>query len=301
MSAVKADTAVPAQAGAPEATSAGSDEQLEDRLRLMKAEIDGLQVAAAERNRPWFRQPSIIISVLALVLSLASTGYGTWLAEQQHVREARAELAQLIQRLSALPKENLELQTSYASNATVLAQLASAVNAENLVLARQAADIVERRIPDHVSAIECYAVASALIFSSDFDTSRRLLELGLARANDPVSHSTLLRAHAAGLYRSGDVAAGRERMQAARDIFSRYPTKVRSLVVSTTAHTELYWVGLERGVGDCAEARRHLSEVRHWAAQIPPGPERNRVETHLRTNAQALATCAPGPLSPSQP
>jgi hypothetical protein len=297
---VENEAAVPVQTRTSETTSAGSEEQLENRLRGMKAEIDGLQIAAAERTRPWFRQASLIISLLALLLSLASTGYTTWRTEQQDVRAARTELGELIQRLSVLPKENLELQTNYANKPAALTQLSGAVNTENLVLARQAADIIERRIPNNVAAIEYYAVASALNLSGDYDTGRRLLERGLERVNDPVSHSAMLRTFASSLYGSGEIAAGRQRMQQARDIFSRYPTKIHSLVVWTNVHTELFWIGLERAAGDCTEARRHLAEADPWASQIAAGPDRDRVQAQLRAQGQALTSCAPGPL-PSQP
>jgi hypothetical protein len=46
---------------------------IEDQIRLLRDQVDALQVAAAEKRRPWYVQFSIILSLAAFLVSTAST------------------------------------------------------------------------------------------------------------------------------------------------------------------------------------------------------------------------------------
>ena len=44
-------------------------DRINQRLGLLTDQVDVLQVESAQRSRPWWREPSLIISAVALVIS----------------------------------------------------------------------------------------------------------------------------------------------------------------------------------------------------------------------------------------
>ena len=150
-------------------------EQVPDAdLKTMKAEIDALQISLAERSKPWYRQSSMIISCVALLFSFGTTFYSDQRTRRADVHNAKIELGQLIQRLSTIPQRGIDLDIKYAKNPNAQSRASSTLNTERIVLAKQALDIMDD-IPDHVSATEYYAVATA--FASGGAVSHRTLEL----------------------------------------------------------------------------------------------------------------------------
>src|SRR3954462_5477031 len=171
-------------------TPAPVGDPLEDVLTEIHSRIAALE--SESRNKSivppvrWYKEPATLVSVLALVFSIIATLYTSREASNQNARAARAELGQLVQRLSALPKENADLIARYADNRAVLTSLSGSINSENLVLAQQAADVIDR-IPDQVSGSEFLAVAMALELSSTYPRSLELIERGLRVDKDPTS------------------------------------------------------------------------------------------------------------------
>jgi predicted negative regulator of RcsB-dependent stress response len=137
----------------------------DDDIARIVSEIYSLKVALAKHERPWFRRSSVVISVLALLFSLGTTGVSYWHTHQQDIHDARSELRTLIQRLNHLPIEDLEYSRKYENEPKIYGRLSGLLNSENAVIAKQAADVIDR-IPSNVSATEYSAVANALIQSA---------------------------------------------------------------------------------------------------------------------------------------
>ena len=85
------------------------NEDLEQRVELMKREIDALQVTVTERSKPWYHNVSVLISIIALLFSFGTTLVSYHRNNIQEIQNARAELRGLLQRMAALPKENVEI------------------------------------------------------------------------------------------------------------------------------------------------------------------------------------------------
>src|SRR6476659_2803540 len=101
----------------PADSHAGSTDSLTDlrrQIAVMKGEIDVLQIASAQAAKPWYRQSSVIIAIVALLFSMVSTYYANHLTTEQSKIASRSELGQLIQLLSALPQKDTELAAKYA-------------------------------------------------------------------------------------------------------------------------------------------------------------------------------------------
>jgi hypothetical protein len=265
---------------------------LESRLQVMKNEIDALQIQAAESQSPWYRQAANIVSILALLFSFGTTVVSLQRAEQQDIQQARSDLRQLSERLSTLPRENIELSRQYSNDPPTLNGLGSSVAAELKVVAIQAADIIER-IPDHVSTAECTLVATQLSVFGILDRSIRVVEIGEEQAKDPEGLATALRLHGGLLLTVGDLEGGRDKFRQAAAVFDRYPSNNAFFVNYTSANTEIYWAASEFGQGQCQEGQRHLNLARAYVMKMPAGPDMTRTLNQVKSLDTQNRRCVP--------
>ena len=93
-------------------------------------------------------------------------------ATQQDIHDSRTELRVFLQRLSVLPKENVELMKKY--DPLTFSQLTGYITGETVLLANQAVEVMNR-IPKHVSAVEYITVATALMANGNAAAAERLL------------------------------------------------------------------------------------------------------------------------------
>src|SRR3954447_18666712 len=270
----------------PESSNSGTPAPVGDPLEDVLTEIHS-RIAALEsesRNKSivppvrWYKEPATLVSVLALVFSIIATLYTSREASNQNARAARAELGQLVQRLSALPKENADLIARYADNRAVLTSLSGSINSENLVLAQQAADVIDR-IPDQVSGSEFLAVAIALELSGTYPRSLELIERGLRVDKDPTSEEGMLRLKAKILFGAGDIKGGRAQLRYALGVWKGASAQERG---RGNAYTELTWSGLERQAGNCQEALIHFNLARQAMGQLSEGPWKRQLAQNLQ-------------------
>lgn len=123
-------------------------DDIQAKIELMKREIDALQVTVMAGKAPWYKSPSIMISVLALLFSFGTTAVSFHRAAQEDIRSGRAELRGILQRLTALPRDNFELTRKYKDDEEGKA-LTGLLNQENSLLARQASEVSMRYIVAH--------------------------------------------------------------------------------------------------------------------------------------------------------
>src|SRR2546425_9154961 len=247
-----------------QARSSAAKDSFEVRISAMERRIDALEVALGKYERSWYRDPAILIAFLALIFSFGTTAVSYYRAAKQDLHEARAELRSLIQRLSGLQREFTELPQKYPQDATTRGTFSALLNEENALIAKQAAEVIER-IPKHVSATEYLAVANALAASGIFDKVKQLLEKAIAVANDVNDETNALRVYGNYLFTAGDPGRGRIQYQTALNIFSKYPTANAYYVTSTHVVTEKAWAVSEAAIGARLEAKNHLEKARAYA------------------------------------
>jgi len=243
---------------------------------------------------PWYRQLStltpLVVSVAALLFSFGTTYISEKRVQRQETHAARAELRELIQRLTALPKENLEFTRAYAKDPTAVLHLTSSINTENNVIASQAAELIEE-LPGEVTATEYYAVAYALITTGRTAEAERLLQDGLAVADDVPGETALLRQFAVHLFVTGELERGRAMWQRTMEIFRKYPERNPLFVASTHAFTQMSWANAELGRGQCEEARRHADSAKAYVARAA----NEQMARQVNAVVQAVArTCGSG-------
>jgi hypothetical protein len=268
------------------------DNKKDESIARIENELYSLKIALAKREQPWFRNSSVIISILALLFSFGTTGVSYLRTHQQDIHDARSELRTLIQRLNHLPIENLEYSQKYSTDPTVAGQLSGLVNSENSLIAKQASDVIDR-IPNNVSATEYSAVANALIQSALNDKALKLFQLGLTVANDVNDEVNILRSYGSTLFLTGSIENGREKYRKALTVFTRYPPTNNYYIESTHFLTEMAWSGAELSIRQCNYANTHLNEAEHHLSALNPGQQTDRLRRQFENAKTMVSACVP--------
>jgi tetratricopeptide (TPR) repeat protein len=231
------------------------------------SEIDALQIEAAKTHKPWYLDVSVLISFLALLFSFGTTAVSYYRVRQQDIHDARTELRGLLQRLSAIPKENVEIQKNHTADVSNL--LLGMLNAESSLIANQADEVINR-IPDHVSAIEYVVVAQALILHGNVGEAQKLFERAVSVARNPYEEFAAVRGYAQLLFTTGNPEAGREMFRRALNINEKYPTIFSYQLQYNNAETEFAWASSEYYIKQCLEAQKHMNNAVEISNKLIP-------------------------------
>jgi len=266
--------------------------KLQSELSNVQRDLEAIKIAGAFSAQKWFQNPSVLISLLALLFSFGTTGVSFYRIHEQFVHDARTELRGLIQRLNQLPRENLEYYKKYADDPQAQTSMSSFVNAENSLVAKQAAEVIDR-IPGDVGATEYSLVAYALNNSALVDKAMKLFEQGLLVSNDVNDEAALLRSYGATLINTGNIGKGRDQFKKALEVFQKYTPMNQGYVEFTHFYTELNWGGAELSIRQCGEAKRHLEEAERHLISLPPGPVTESYKGELNLLRQQITNCVP--------
>jgi len=266
-------------------------EELEQKIDVMKREIDALQIAITGSTKPWYKSISTILSVVALLFSFGTTYVSYRRTTVQDTQSARQELRGLLQRLAALPKENIDIRKKYADDPASMGFVSGFINQENALLARQAAELAKKLPVDLVSGTEYYAIALALQNSYDLAAADEFLKYSIQAAKDFNTEIGALRSTANLQFIQGRPESGRVEYQKALSIFSKYPGYDPFTKVSTNVSTELIWASSEAGSGLPALASQHFENARALVNGLPRSPGADSLRAQV---AQAEVQFASG-------
>ncbi len=265
---------------------------MDDDLKQRITELES-DVAKLSEKGPFWKTSSFWISVFALAFSVATTVWSAYKADAQELQAARQELRGLLQRLAALPKENLEASRKYASDQAAAQTIGGLINQENAILARQAAEITARLPKNMVSSTEYYAVAMALENAYELNATRRLLNLSIETAADHGDFNSEISARRGLAYldfMTGKLDDGRSGYRKAREIFAHYPDFDQYTKVYTGFLTELNWASAEAIARGPDEVRAHLDAAAALLTALPPSPGLDSMHQQLdQASAQFAA------------
>jgi tetratricopeptide (TPR) repeat protein len=237
-----------------------------EAARQCDQEIDALQIAAATAERPWFRDASVLVSALAFLLSIVTTAVSIHKGDQQETQALRGELRGFIQRLSAIPRENLELTSRYGP--VMGTQLSSALNAENRLIAHQAREVIGR-IPDLVTPLEYNVVAFSLMAGGEYGEAAKLYQDAIKAADEVNDEVTARRGLATAHSAIGEVEEARKQYAAALQARRRYPSTSPWVLELSDFQTEMGWSVLEISFSECGEARVHADSAMRHLLRLP--------------------------------
>src|SRR5262249_34367656 len=264
---------------------------LERRVQLLSEEVHTAHL-------PWYKNITTLISVAALVFSLGTTIVAGWHTKEQDTHNLRSELRGLLQRLAALPKENLELFQKYRNDPATLNSLSGFLNQENVLLARQADELLRRLPDDQVSATDYIGVSMALTTSRMFDAAivdlNRALRIASPILDDEIGALRNLASLEMGLGKTGDARA---HYQLAADIFGKDPYRGydQFTKVLTNTLTELAWAFSEGSAGNWDMFQQHVGKAEQLANSLPKGPQTDflRDQVNQLKNGQMINSPLP--------
>ena len=242
----------------------------EERYDILKKEVDSIQIQLAQEHGPWYKKPSNLIALVAFLFSFGTTIVSYVSAYNQDVAANHREATALIQRISKLPIDAFELMEKYKGSGPG-EQLSGMINQENILLATQAANLIQR-YPNTFSSTEYFAVAVALATSNIVDKVPYLFEQAIKRSESSNDYNASARAYAALLYSKGDREKGKRFYEMALSVWDKFPEQNSYFVDSTDLVTLMYWSQAEYGAQNLVEARRHIAQAKKKLATLPPGP-----------------------------
>jgi hypothetical protein len=267
-----------------------SIEDILAQIRTMKSEIDGLQIAyTIQKKKPWYRDVSTLLAVLALAFSFGTTLVSYLRTEAQDIQASRQELRGILQRLSAIPRENLEASKKYAGDPNAIAGIAQLYNQETTMLARQAAEIAKKLPKGLVSATEYYEIAMGLQSSYNLSGASEFLNYAVQSATNLNDELGAIRSIANLDFLTGQPNAGREKYQAALDIFGKYPSFDQYTKVATNVSTELYWATSEATIGQFPSSNQHIDNAARLVDGISVSPGSDALKMQIAQVRQLVA------------
>jgi tetratricopeptide (TPR) repeat protein len=271
------------------------NQTLEQRVEVMKREIDALQIAMSGQSKPWYQNVPVLLSAIALFFSFGTTFVSYHRTNIQDIQNARAELRGLLQRLAALPKENVEAAAKYASDPASRNLISSFINQENTLLVHNAAELAKKLPPKSVSATEYYGIAVGLQAAYDLNGAVQFLNYAIASDPDFNIEIACLRMSANLKFIQGRPDAGRVDYQKALDIFSKYSQYDPLTRANTNVMTELSWAYSEANSNGFGLANQHVESAQKIVDPLPAAPGVDGLKSQVSQARGQILSGAPLP------
>jgi hypothetical protein len=270
---------------------------LENRIGSLKEEVDSLQITTRHFIRPWYREGSALVAALALVFSFGTTAVSYFKSTQQERQAYHQELRSLMFAIGKLPREIFNFQEKHRTNQQAVSGFSSLINNENVILSKQASQIIWR-IPDLVSASEHLYVGKALTDSNLLDQASAHFRAALAKASDVNEITAAYRSLGQVAYMKRDVTNGRYYYGKAKEVLDSGRIKLPNPAFKTwfNAQTELRWAQAEQMINNCREFQSHLAAAVELANEIG-----NAFGAPIRAEATQIAATGCPPRNPNFP
>jgi tetratricopeptide (TPR) repeat protein len=245
-------------------------------ISLLKKEVDTLQIAMQEQRKPWFKNISTLISIIALFFSFGTTFVSYQRIQNQDIQNARAELRNLLQRIVSFPRENIEITKKYEKiDPNAMAIIGSSINQENTLLARQATEIANKIPSKYISATEYYSIGLALQNAYNLEGAKEFITKAINVSTDMNDRVGALRARANVLFLSGQPDAGRVDYQKALNIFNDFNSITYNDYIKKSTHiwTELAWAYSEANIRSINVALQHVQNAENLLSGLNATPE----------------------------
>jgi hypothetical protein len=257
----------------------------EGKISTIKKEIDALQIEVMQ-PKIWYKDASVIISVLALVFSFGVSFASYLQVDNQNKRALRAELRGLVQRLITLPKEFAEIRNTYKNDPYTFSTLGSNLSTEYHFLANQSVEL-STKIPYDITAAEYISIAQALINQGLLSQVPIILDAGLKVSKDPISELALVRLQATYLFKTGNISDGRKKFQETKRIFNKYQLDQTSIEYSNVTNL-IVLADNEYSQGQCKEAEKNLNMAYNKNVKLLKSVNTNLFEGQIKTARELI-------------
>jgi hypothetical protein len=240
--------------------------------------IAGLE---SKSTTPWFKTPSVVVAILAFLLSLTTGILSIQRSYQQDIHQTRSELRGLIQRLLSITREG----AVPINSGSALSVIGSNSN-EMLLVSQQAAELIgvlsSMPIGGNVTASEYNLVADALLNNGMLESSAKLYEESLR-----LRHMTLaervgsMRGHSAAILRGGDIDRGRKEYVDLINFISNNDSAIGYNRYLDVSYTYANWAISESVVNPCGNYMELIDKAMASASMANPGAMKQQVDREL--------------------
>lgn len=258
----------------------------EENYEILKKEVDSIQIQLAQESGAWYTKPSNIIATFALIFSFGTTIVSSYNTHLEDVRSNRREARILIQRTIKIPIENYDLMQKYKGSGRG-ESLSGMINQENILLATQASELLER-YPDSFSSTEYFAVAFALAASNIINKVPFHYEQAIIKAKSSNDYNVAARAYAGFLYAKGNFSEGKKYYSLALKVWDNFPERNLYIINSTDLITLMYWSQAEVGAHNLVEAENKLTQAKQKLSQLDPGPYTDSLKNQLEATEKII-------------
>ncbi len=236
---------------------------------------------------------STTISLIALLVSCGTTFVTYIRTYKQDIHDDRKELRELLKRIVALPREQLDITRKYAGDDSAILAFGKTCNEENQLIARQAAQIARRlkskqesgltfrikgaisgAVPvsqNYISATEYLSIGFALNRAYNVQEAKEFLQYAAQTAVDFNDEIAALRNLGYLYFYLGKPEDGRNQYRAASQIFGKYRDYDALVQCRANIETELSWAGTELYANFKTAAMQHLNRAEELVASMPYG------------------------------
>jgi hypothetical protein len=236
-------------------------DNLEESLNTIRQRVDMLEVSSQEKRKPWYRQPSNIVAMVALLVSISSTFYSQSASKQETIRSKKEELRKLLVNLIDLRRSVLQ-----ASGSPDSWEVQSASEQQGLYL--QAAQRLAAQIPNEVSSYEYGTLAEECQAAGESAQAEDYFQKGVSASSSIFNQAQSLRLLAVFYFTSGakqDVSKGRASFERATQLIKArsdpYSVHIQALNYEAWATTEFQHGFAEQGTTELEEARKLYSQL----------------------------------------
>ena len=236
--------------------ASGSIERINARLALLTDQVDALQVEAAGRSRPWYREPSLIISLVALVISALFSAVGMRQVSANDIAAKQESLRQTVVQIVDSQTEMSQAAEENSGNPLMARWAAGNLNSKRQVLIETALALVDE-LGDAVDASSLVPLGGQIQLDGRYDEALALYFQALDLGDSPVVRSSIMRSIGGSYRLQGsamyDVEKSRDFLQQAVDLFKDQDDDASRFYL---ADNFLFWAELERsdGAAEMADA-----------------------------------------------
>jgi tetratricopeptide (TPR) repeat protein len=160
-------------------------------LKLLRDQVDLLQIAAEGQRKPWYRQWAVLTSIIAALFSAVTFAVAQHNQDQQEIRAKKEELRSVLVNLIGL-QEDFQTKVMPIPDPVQRANASSFINTKNVIFLEEAERLAEQ-LDKQVSASEYNVLAIAKQNQSDFERAEQYFVRAVAAARDPITKATALR------------------------------------------------------------------------------------------------------------
>lgn len=283
--------------------------QLDQAVRLLRDQVDVLQLAAAEKKTPWYRQMPSLAGLIALLLSISTAIYSGVQGRKQDVQKKQESLRGIVSSLIDLSGEQqTRLASAEAQKLSTQERefIGGMINNRRMILA-EAADNIVREIPQDVSSSEYNVLATDKLANGGTAKAEEYLRNAVGVSQEPLAKMIALRSLAMfyaqrGPFQSIDEA--RKRFQEAVDVLPGEPRD--DATAYTVGFTWEMWGTAEYMNNFPQAGEEKIANARHYYSDLSAGnPVRNWallfLDTRMQYYERGTASPPPPALGPVPP